>query len=60
MFYTSHELVDARYTAITGSSINLSKSSHSSVYLRVSIVDDEYWTPYKENNNNVEIIVTYN
>lgn len=55
--YSSHNYVDARYTAVTGSSINLSSSSASGVFLRVN-VDDGYWSPYYKSGNTTEIIVT--
>jgi len=58
-FYATYEDVDARYTAVTGSSISLGSQSTSSVYLRVS-VDNGYWKPYYKSDSTTEIIVTSN
>lgn len=57
--YRSFEAVNARYTAVTGTSVNLNNGAFSDVYLRVELVDnDRYWQPvYKEGQTN-EIIVT--
>lgn len=58
-FYATYDDVDARYTAVTGSSISLGSQSTSSVYLRVS-VDNGYWKPYYKSGETTEIIVTSN
>lgn len=58
-FYTSYNEVDARYIAVNGSSINLSSSSSSGVYLRVS-VENGYWSPFYKAGDNQEILVTSN
>ena len=56
-FYASHNSVNARYSAVTGSSIRLSSSSASTVYLRV-LVANGYWFPYYKNGFTTENIVT--
>jgi hypothetical protein len=57
-FYDSFETVNARYSAVTGTNINLSGSSNSNVYLLVSIIENyKYWTPV---GKSTEIIVTGN
>jgi hypothetical protein len=56
-FYASHNSVNARYSAVTGSSISLSSSSASTVYLRV-LVANGYWFPYYKPGSVPEIIVT--
>ena len=58
-FYATYDDVDARYTAVTGSSISLGSQSTSSVYLRV-MVDNGYWKPYYKSGVTTEIIVTSN
>ena len=58
-FYATYDDVDARYTAVTGSSIILSSQSASTVYLRV-MVDNGYWKPYYKSGETTEIIVTSN
>ena len=56
-FYATHNLVNARYSAVTGSSISLSSSSASTVYLRVMVAYG-YWSPYYKQGAVSEIIVT--
>ena len=58
-FYSTYKEVDAKYTAVTGTSISLGSSSSSSVYLRV-LVEDGYWMPYYKSGSTVEIIVSSN
>lgn len=58
-FYATYDDVDARYTAVTGSSISLGSQSTSSVYLHV-LVDNGYWKPYYKSGVTTEIIVTSN
>jgi hypothetical protein len=58
-FYATYDDVDARYTAVTGSSISLGSQSTSSVYLHV-MVDNGYWKPYYKSGVTTEIIVTSN
>lgn len=61
MFYSSYESVPAAYTAVTGNSINLSNSSASSVFLRVSVNGaNTHWSPYYKAGATTEIIVTSN
>lgn len=55
--YSTHDDVDARYSAVTGSNISLSSGAVSDVYLRVQIVNSYYWRPYGTVNDGVEIIV---
>lgn len=58
-FYTTYDEVDARYTAINPTGLNLHNSSTSEVFLHVS-VDDGYWSPYYKSGAVNEIIVTSN
>ena len=61
-FYTSFNGVDARYSAVTGTSLVLGNhptQTASSVYLRVS-VSDGYWSPYYKSGETNEIIVSSN
>lgn len=58
-FYTTYDEVDARYTAINPTGLNLHNSSTSDVFLHVN-VDDGYWSPYYKADAVNEIIVTSN
>jgi hypothetical protein len=50
--------VDVRYTAVTGSNIHLEGGERSSVFLRVTLDNDGYWSPFYKEGNDTEIIVT--
>lgn len=54
---SSHDDVDARYSAVTGTSLNLGKSDSSKVFLRV-LVYDKNWEPYYKPGLSAEIIVS--
>lgn len=59
LFYTAYEDVDARYSALFPSSLDLKSGSTSEVFLHVNVVDG-YWSPYYKAGLNAEIIVTSN
>lgn len=58
-FYSTYKEVNARYSAVTGTSVSLGSSSSSSVYLRVSI-ENGYWKPFVKSGQTTEIIVSSN
>lgn len=61
-FYTSHKSVDARYSAIDGTNLNLGNhptNTQSTVYLHV-MVSNGYWSPFYKEGLTSEIIVSSN
>lgn len=61
-FYTSHKSVDARYSAIDGTNLNLGNhptNTQSTVYLHV-MVSNGYWSPFFKEGVTEEIIVSSN